>query len=77
LIGGDSLRLVALGIVMGIAGVLAMGRLLAASLFDVSATDPVILMAVSALLLLVGALATLLPVRRAMRIDPLNALRSE
>lgn len=77
LIGGDSLRLVALGIAMGIAGVLAIGRLLAASLFEVSATDPLILVAVSALLLLVGALASLLPVRRAMRIDPLRALRSE
>jgi putative ABC transport system permease protein len=77
LIAGDSLRLLGLGVALGLAGVLAVGRWLASSLYQVSATDPAILIGVAVLLFLVGCLASLLPVRRAMQVDPLNALRHE
>ena len=63
------------GLVVGVAGALAGGRLLASLLFGVQASDPTIVLVVSLLLLAAGALACALPARRATRIDPLVALR--
>lgn len=80
----DILRLVvaqamapaALGVVLGVAGSLAVSRLLAGLLFQVSATDPATYVAVAGVLCGVAVLAAYLPARRATRIDPLAALRS-
>lgn len=82
---GDVLRMVlsrgllltGIGLVMGIAGALALGRVVQSLLFNTSASDPVTLAAVAVLLALVALLASYLPARRATRVDPLVALRYE
>ncbi len=74
---GDGARLAAVGIAVGLAGALASGRLLRGFLFGVRETEPLVLAAVSALLLLVVLLASALPARRASRVDPLEALRAD
>ncbi|HEY4304461.1 MAG TPA: hypothetical protein VGM82_08350 [Gemmatimonadaceae bacterium] len=58
-------------------GALAVTRVLQKSLFEVSPSDPETLMAVSGVLLLAALIAALAPMRRAMRVDPMTALRSE
>ena len=65
------------GIVLGIFGALAATRLLEGLLFSVSATDPVVYSGLAAMLLTIAALACYVPARRAMKIDPLSALRAE
>lgn len=74
---GASLKTVAAGIVLGIAGALAAARLLQSMLFGVSAHDAATLAAVSALILAVATLASWLPARRAAAVDPADALRNE
>jgi putative ABC transport system permease protein len=69
--------LVGAGLVLGVAGALALRRALASVLFGVAPTDPGIFAAVLALLAAVGLLACYLPAQRAMRVDPLVALRRE
>ena len=71
------LRLVALGIVLGLIASLALGRVIATQLWGVSAYDPVTIATVSALLLITGMVACWIPARRAARVDPLVALRYE
>jgi predicted permease len=71
------LGLVALGLAIGAAGALAMTRLLQTLLFGVSQTDPVTFAGVIAVLGTVALGATLIPARRAMRVDPLVALRRD
>jgi putative ABC transport system permease protein len=74
---GHGLKLTAVGVGVGLAGALAATRLLAGLLYGVKATDPAIFAAVPLLLGAVEALACWLPARRAMRVDPMTALRSE
>jgi predicted permease len=68
---------VAVGLAVGLAGAFAATRALRALLFEVSATDPLTFAAVPALLAVVALAASYLPARRAARVDPLVALRSE
>ncbi|HEX4497119.1 MAG TPA: FtsX-like permease family protein, partial [Thermoanaerobaculia bacterium] len=65
------------GLVLGVLGALALRRALASVLFGVAPTDPAIFAAVLAVLALVGLFACFLPAQRAMRVDPLVALRRD
>jgi putative ABC transport system permease protein len=65
------------GAAVGMAGALAATRLLSALLFDVSPTDPATLVSVAGLMLAVAAIASFVPARLSMRIDPVIALRSD
>jgi putative ABC transport system permease protein len=71
------LRLVAIGVAVGLLASLAMGKIIATQLWGVSAYDPWTLALVPILLLLTGLVACWLPARRASRVDPLIALRHE
>jgi predicted permease len=66
-----------IGIVIGLAGSFALTRLIEGQLYGVKPTDPLTLAAVSVLLCLVTAAACVIPARRAMRVDPMVALRYE
>jgi len=61
--------------VIGLAAAYATGRLASSWLFEVRATDPLILVASLALVLVSALVATVIPARRAARIDPVVALR--
>ncbi|MFZ0923566.1 MAG: FtsX-like permease family protein, partial [Candidatus Acidiferrales bacterium] len=69
--------LVGIGIVVGVAAALALTQLLSASLFGIAATDPATYVVVAILLALVAFAACLVPARRAVRVDPMVALRYE
>jgi putative ABC transport system permease protein len=71
------MRPVLVGLVAGITGAVAIGRALSSVLFEISPTDPLALGSVTALLLATAAIACYLPARRASRLDPMTALRSE
>ncbi len=73
----DGLKLALTGLALGVLGALSAGRVLQASLYGTSATDPRVYLAVAALLAAVTALASLLPARRAARTSPLTALKAE
>jgi len=77
LILGHGLRLIAVGIASGLILALSLARLIRTLLFGVSATDPATIISVSALLSAVAVLACYIPARRAMRVDPMVALRDE
>ena len=72
-----ALRIVAAGLVVGLAGAAAVTRVLQRFLFGVTPTDPIAFTAVTLLLMAVGLLAAWLPARRATEIDPCDALRAE
>jgi putative ABC transport system permease protein len=71
----QGLTLALIGLALGLAGAVAASRLVAALLFGVSPTDPLVFAGVPMVLLLVAAAASYIPARRAVRIDPLVALR--
>lgn len=77
LIISEGLRLTVIGIAIGIAGSLALARFLSSMLYGVKPNDALTVGAVSCLLLLVALLACYLPARRAVKLDPLTALRCE
>jgi predicted permease len=77
LVVGQTFRLVAVGVVVGVAGALAVTRLLGSLLFGVSASDPLTFLGTLALLVATALLATAIPARRATRVDPMVALRYE
>ncbi len=74
---GGGLRLAAIGVVIGVAAAFAATRLAQGLLFDTNASDPWIYGSLSAMLLAMAALACYVPARRAMRVDPMTARRSE
>ncbi|HKU76174.1 MAG TPA: ABC transporter permease [Pyrinomonadaceae bacterium] len=73
----QALGLVVVGIALGILVSLATGRLIASLLFGVSTTDPATLAFVTLILIMVALIASYVPARRAMKIDPVEALRYE
>jgi putative ABC transport system permease protein len=77
LVLGQGLALAAAGVALGLVGALAATRLLKGLLFSVSATDPTIYALLALLLLSIAALACGVPMRRAMRVEPITALRAE
>jgi putative ABC transport system permease protein len=72
-----ALRIVVAGLIVGLAGAVAVTRVLQTFLFGVTPTDPIAFTSVTLLLMAVGLVAAWLPARRATRIDPCVALRAE
>jgi len=77
LVLGDTFRLVAVGLMIGIPVALASARLLASQFYDVASNDPLALTVGLVILSVVALLAGYLPASRAARVDPLVSLRSE
>ena len=77
LILGQGAKMALIGVAVGIAASLALTRLMAKLLFGVTAYDPRTFLAVACLLILVALAACYIPARRAMRVDPMVALRYE
>jgi putative ABC transport system permease protein len=73
----EALSLAAIALLIGLAGALALSRVLQSLLFEVTPTDPLTLTLVCLVVLAVSGLAAIMPARRATRIDPLVALRYE
>jgi predicted lysophospholipase L1 biosynthesis ABC-type transport system permease subunit len=73
----EGISLALAGLVLGLGGAYFVGRTLRSLLYEVAAVDPVAISAVAALLLIVAALACYVPAHRAMRVDPMIALRHE
>ena len=73
----SGMSLVLIGLVIGLAGALALTRLMSTLLFEVSPTDPITFAAVALCVILAALLACYIPARRATKVDPLVALRYE
>jgi putative ABC transport system permease protein len=73
----QGLKLTAIGLVLGLAGAAAATRLIEGFLFGVSASDPFTYATTVAAFIAIAILASYLPARRAMRVDPIVALREE
>jgi ABC-type antimicrobial peptide transport system permease subunit len=73
---GQGMKLALIGIGIGIAGALALTRIIASLLYDVKATDPLTFAGISLLLALVTLVACWIPARRAARVNPIEALRA-
>jgi predicted permease len=74
---GEGMRVVGVGLAIGLIGAAALTRFVRTMLFDVSPFDPITFVAISATLAAVAFLACLVPAQRATRVDPLVALREE
>jgi putative ABC transport system permease protein len=73
----DGAILALVGVVVGLAGAYLVGRAMRATLYGVSAIDPIVFSAVSFALLLAALLACIFPARHASKVDPIVALRQE
>jgi putative ABC transport system permease protein len=77
LIFGQSMGMLLIGIVVGLAGAFALTKFMRTLLFEITATDPLTYVSVVGLLAVVALLACYIPARRAAKVDPLIALRYE
>jgi putative ABC transport system permease protein len=77
LVVGQAMTLVAISVVIGLAGAFAATRLLSSLLFGVGASDPVTFGAIVFLIAAVAFIASWLPARRAASVNPIVALRAE
>ena len=77
LILGQGLRQLAIGLGIGLALAFLLGRGLAVMLYEVSPTDPVVIGGILVILLAAGMTACYFPARRATRVDPLEAMRTD
>jgi ABC-type antimicrobial peptide transport system permease subunit len=73
----NALTMILLGLVCGLAGAVALTRVVKGLLFEVSALDPLAFTVAAVAMTAIGLLAALIPANRAARVDPVTALRSE
>ena len=73
----DGARMTLVGVVLGVVGAMGLTRLMASMLFGVKPTDPLTFIAVTSLLCAIAMLACYVPARRAMKVDPMEALRHQ
>ncbi len=77
LVVSEGVRVVVIGVAIGIVLALALGRFVASLLYGVSAHDPVTLVGTAVVLVAIAALAALIPARKATRVDPVVALNAD
>ena len=77
LVLSQTARLAAIGLLIGVAGAFALARTMSSLLFSVSASDPMSFLGACLILVLVALLASVIPARRASKVNPLVALRYE
>jgi putative ABC transport system permease protein len=77
MIAGRGLLLASVGIALGVLAALLLGELLQQVLFEVSAADPLTFVLIAGVFLAITVAASLVPAQRALRIDPVRALRAE
>jgi ABC-type antimicrobial peptide transport system permease subunit len=73
----QGMRLVVVGVVIGVLSALALARVVASQLFGVQPRDPLVFVSIPIILAAVALVAVWIPAARASRVDPLTALRSE
>jgi putative ABC transport system permease protein len=75
LVAGRAVIHLAIAVIIGLGGTLALGRVMQSAMQEVADRDPLTLLIVITILVVVSMTATLLPARRAARVDPMMALR--
>jgi putative ABC transport system permease protein len=73
----DGARMTLAGIVLGLVGALGLTRLMGSMLYGIKPTDPLTFISVAAVLAAIAMLACYVPARRAMKVDPMEALRHQ
>jgi len=77
LVVGQGVRVAAIGVAVGLLIALAASRIMQSLLYDTSPREPIVTIAVGALLIVIAGAASALPARRAVRVDPVRVLRAE